>query len=276
MPLHDPISVLALDVDKTVLNNDHEMPAAVQDAITRVRNAGALVVFASGRSPAAMRTAIRPHDGRETIIAYNGAWVGDIGGQPDDSHLRYGENRLSVAAARQVVTAARSHGIAIGWYVDETVYLDGATALFTAELAITGESSRITDLGTLSIAPHKLLAIGDPDQDLTNLAAALAPISAARFSASHLLEISAPGVSKANGLAAFCQHLGLALSHVAAIGDAENDLEMIRAAGIGIAMGNAIASVKEAARWVTATNDEAGVAVAIDRLFAENLIVPIR
>jgi P-type E1-E2 ATPase len=61
--------------------------------------------------------------------------------------------------------------------------------------------------------------------------------------------------------------LGLELSQVAAIGDGLNDIEMLREAGLGIAMGNAPEAVKSVADWVTGTNNEAGVAQAVRKLF---------
>ena len=67
-----------------------------------------------------------------------------------------------------------------------------------------------------------------------------------------------------------CRELGTDISHAAAIGDSENDLEMLRAAALPIAMGNASDAVKALCRWETRTNAEDGVAAAIDRILAAN------
>lgn len=82
-------------------------------------------------------------------------------------------------------------------------------------------------------------------------------------SAPNNLEISRKGVSKASALAEIVQNLGIHRSEVMAIGDSLNDLEMIKWAGLGIAMGNAEIAVKEAADEITLTNEEDGVATAI-------------
>ena len=66
--------------------------------------------------------------------------------------------------------------------------------------------------------------------------------------------------------------LGVELSQVAALGDGLNDVEMLREAGLGIAMGNAPEAVKSAADWITGTNDEDGVAQAVRRLVTNGLI----
>lgn len=80
------------------------------------------------------------------------------------------------------------------------------------------------------------------------------------------LEINAAGVNKAMGLIHVCNKLGIAMDEVIAMGDSLNDIEMIKAAGCGVAMGNAQNEVKEAADWITATNEENGVAKAIRHL----------
>lgn len=77
------------------------------------------------------------------------------------------------------------------------------------------------------------------------------------------LELTKTGVDKGKALKRLCEKLGVSLEDTAAIGDSVNDLDIIKTAGTGIAMGNAMAEVLEAADYVTGTNDECGVAEAI-------------
>ena len=93
-----------------------------------------------------------------------------------------------------------------------------------------------------------------------------------RSRASDYLEIVPIGVNKAKALAKLAITLGVELSQVAALGDGLNDVEMLREAGLGIAMGNAPEAVKSAADWITGTNDEDGVAQAVRRLVTNGLI----
>ncbi|WP_158235056.1 HAD hydrolase family protein, partial [Pseudomonas sp. 2822-17] len=77
--------------------------------------------------------------------------------------------------------------------------------------------------------------------------------------------INAVGVNKAAALEKVCQRLNITMDNVIAMGDSLNDLAMITEAGLGVAMGNAQETVKQAADWVTDTNNEAGVAKAIHK-----------
>ena len=79
------------------------------------------------------------------------------------------------------------------------------------------------------------------------------------------LEFTLRGTSKAGGLALLAGQLGIPMAEVMAIGDSGNDLEMLRAVGLGIAMGNALAAIRAAAKATTCSNDEDGVAAAIQR-----------
>ncbi len=82
-----------------------------------------------------------------------------------------------------------------------------------------------------------------------------------------------PGVTKASGLAAALADLGLAAGRTVGVGDAENDLDLLRACGLGVAVANALPVVKAAAGWVTAGKRGAGVAELIDRILSGDLPV---
>jgi hydroxymethylpyrimidine pyrophosphatase-like HAD family hydrolase len=94
----------------------------------------------------------------------------------------------------------------------------------------------------------------------------LPPGVSGQFSHPRYLELIAPGVDKAGAVRAWCAAAGLSPAQLAAIGDAENDIAMLRDAGVGIAMRNATPAVIAAADRVTAANDRDGVAQAIDAL----------
>ena len=84
-----------------------------------------------------------------------------------------------------------------------------------------------------------------------------------------IITITAREATKGAALDAACRHLGLTRAQVVAFGDAENDLEMFRAAGASVAMGQAEPAIQQAATWVTRPNHEAGVAHAVRALLAD-------
>jgi Cof subfamily protein (haloacid dehalogenase superfamily) len=80
------------------------------------------------------------------------------------------------------------------------------------------------------------------------------------------IEFMQAGISKGEALGFAAGHSGIPLERTMAIGDNFNDMEMIALAGFGVAMGNAVPQLKEKADWVTATNDEDGLALAIEKM----------
>ena len=87
------------------------------------------------------------------------------------------------------------------------------------------------------------------------------------FTERNNLEASPKGITKASGLAELCEFLGVDIAETVAIGDGHNDTEILQAAGVGVAMGNAKDAIKNLADFVTADNDHDGVAVAIEKFF---------
>ena len=80
------------------------------------------------------------------------------------------------------------------------------------------------------------------------------------------LEVIPACINKGQGIRDICQVLGMTAEQVIAFGDAQNDIPMLRAAGMGVAMGNATQAVKEAANYVTLSNNEDGIAAALEKL----------
>jgi Cof subfamily protein (haloacid dehalogenase superfamily) len=83
------------------------------------------------------------------------------------------------------------------------------------------------------------------------------------------LEIMPRGIHKGETLRFVSEHSGIPMNRIMAIGDNYNDMQMVHNAGWGVAMGNAVSELKETADWITLTNDEDGLAVAIEKVLAE-------
>jgi len=180
---------------------------------------------------------------------------------------------MELEPARWVVRRARELHISVGWWDLEhwsVAELDGPV---TREAAIIEVEPRIEDLDWLSVPPFKLqcmVPLGAIEQ-LRTLRATLPAGCAAQFSNPNYLEVFSPSTDKAQAVLELGAILGCSAGEIAAIGDGENDIAMLRAVGLGVAVGNARPAVIEAATWVTVSNDEDGVAVALERMRREDL-----
>jgi len=267
--------VVALDIDGTLLKwtdgqtEDYEtISGAVYDAVHRALDAGAHVVLASGRSPHGM-TGIadlleipREETDQLWIVASNGAVV-----------FRYPpmevvhEETFDAAPAVAAVLEHHPHALVaveergVGGYRVNRVFPEGE---------ISGEQI-ITDVHDIVGEPVSRVIIRDPEataDDFIDLAAKLG-LHGTDYVVGWTawMDLSPVGVSKASGLQHVCDALGLTAADVLAIGDGRNDIEMLRWAGRGVAMGQAVDEVKSAADDVTDSVHDEGAAVEMSRWF---------
>ena len=116
----------------------------------------------------------------------------------------------------------------------------------------------------------KCLIVGPPDELITTevkLSLQLQGAISIYRSEPFFLELVPLGIDKAQSLKALLEHLGLNREQMVCMGDGYNDLSMIELAGMGVAMANAQEPVRKAADYVTMSNDEDGVAAAVEQLF---------
>jgi Cof subfamily protein (haloacid dehalogenase superfamily) len=263
------LRAIVLDVDGTLLDPAHRIAPATAAAVQRARRAGLQVLLASGRSARAMIDLLAELGLEGPAIAFNGALT---------FRLRRGalhalaETPMARGAAIEAFTLAREHGIEVGWFTRDGWRVTAHGPGVDEEAALTGEPPLVESaLPDGAPAPLKLMCIAprsDGTPALHALRERLPDGVIGQFSHPRYLELTAPGVDKARALRAACAALGLELAELAAIGDAENDIAMLRAAGVGIAMGNATPAVIAAADRVTETNGRDGAAQAIDALLA--------
>lgn len=267
--------VVALDIDGTLLRwvegqpEDYEtISGPVYDAVHRALDAGADIVLASGRSPHGMTHIAdlldipREEADQLWIVASNGAVV-----------FRYPpmevvhEETFDAAPAVTAVMEHHPHALVaveergVGGYRVNRVFPEGE---------ISGEQI-ITDVADIVGEPVSRVIIRDPEataEDFIELAAKLG-LHGTDYVVGWTawLDLSPVGVSKASGLQHVCDALGLGAADVLAIGDGRNDIEMLRWAGRGVAMGQAVDEVKAAADDVTAPVHDEGAAVEMSRWF---------
>jgi HAD superfamily hydrolase (TIGR01484 family) len=268
--------VVALDIDGTLLKwvegagQTYEViPSRVYDAVHRAVAAGAQIVLASGRSPHGM-TAIAdllhlPPEGADRlwVVASNGAVV-----------FRYKpleivhEEKFDAAPAVRAVLDSRAGALVA---VEERGRGYRVSKPFPhGELA---GVQFITSVNQMVAEPVSRVIIRDPTataEDFVELAAGLG-LHGTDYVVGWTawLDLSPVGVSKASGLTHVLGELGLEPADVLAIGDGRNDIEMLRWAGRGVAMGQAVEEVHQAADASTETVFEDGAAVELERWFPE-------
>ena len=268
--------LVALDIDGTLLKwvdgagtTHEEIAPAVHDAVHRARAAGAHIVLASGRSPHGM-TRVADLLGLHTedrdqlwVVASNGAVV-----------FRYPPlevvHEVTFDAAPAVAAVLKHHPEALVAVEERGVGYRVNRHFPTGELS--GDMI-LTEVANLVRGPVSRVIIRDPDataDDFVELAAKLG-LHGTDYVVGWTawLDLTPVGVSKASGLDFVSERLGVAQSDVLAIGDGRNDIEMLRWAGRGVAMGQAIEEVREAADDVTETVYDDGVAVELHQWFGD-------
>jgi Cof subfamily protein (haloacid dehalogenase superfamily) len=204
----------------------------------------------------------------DPAVCYQGAAVVD----PRDGTFLLHE-RLALDVAREAIAALEELGHSPNVYVDDALFVARETPYSRAYS--TFQHLPVTEVGDLLAwldrAPTKLVAVGEPDELAAIRHRLVERIGTRAFvttSLPHLLEVGHPGVSKGTGLAFVARLLGLDLQDVVAFGDGENDVELLEAAGFGVAVGDAHARLLDVADWWCAGADEEGVAQVVEAYLA--------
>jgi len=260
------IRLLAIDLDGTLVNHDLVMNPRDVAAVKAASAAGVTVVLATGRMFKSSLRFAEPLGLKGPIINYQGAVVREIA----SGEVWY-RCELTMPMQQRVLALAEPKDWHVNVYVDESVYT--ARARPEADLYAKIGMVPYQVVGPLSKWVHQdatkmVLVDLDPENvpaRMTELAAWMGDVARVTRSLDWFVEVVNPEVSKSRALAMVADRLGIAQAEVCAIGDNTNDEDMVRWAGFGVAMGNAPAALKNLAKHVTGTVDEAGVAEVIER-----------
>ncbi len=260
------IRLFAIDVDGTLLDSSHHLRTDVRDSVCRLAASGLEVALATARGPAAVREIVHQFDFSPWLICFSGGWIGQLNWSPLQSTNVQLDKRIPAAAARSILRIAFSYDLEPSVFTSESWRVRNTTGEILEESRIVNlQPSVVSDLLADGEEPNKIM-LDQASDVLLRMRESIRTFSKATFSKINYLEILPAGVNKAKALGVLTEVLGLNLSQVAAIGDAPNDLEMLSEVGLAIAMGNASSEVKVIAKWVVGTNDEAGVAQAVQWL----------
>lgn len=280
------IRLLALDVDGTLVRRGDEVGPRTRQALLRAHEAGLRVALATGRRWRRARGVAETLGLPVPVVCLGGALVKEEGGRTVDrspfAPALLGEVVEALHAAGSSAIAQLEGGEEGPDFVVEhrRAWNDWTSRYVTRNQSWTAWSRDLAGEGR-----DDVLVVGafGPREELARAAAALGGDLAGRVVATltplpfdggplgHYLEVQPAHVSKWHGLCRLAAHLAVEEHAICAVGDERNDLAMLRAAGLGVAMGNAPDDVKAAAGLVIGRHDEEGVVDLVERLLEARL-----
>ncbi|MBW4827211.1 MAG: Cof-type HAD-IIB family hydrolase [Clostridiaceae bacterium] len=266
--------LIAIDMDGTLLNSKNEISKKNKDVIKKVTDKGVKVVLSTGRIfPSALHYA-KSLEIETPIISCNGAYVVEH----DKLNIIY-EKPISVEVSKEVINLAEKKGIYYHFYDDTTFFARRFSETVNnyyklnekidkkerIDIRIIDNPIEIIDSERPLV--YKFVFVEDDREKLLEFRKEAIKIDGIEVASSwwNNVEIMNKGVSKGRALIELCNVLNIDKSEVVAIGDNENDIPMLKIAGLSVAMGNGEEEVKKIADVVTKTNDESGVGEAIEK-----------
>ncbi|GAQ89757.1 Haloacid dehalogenase-like hydrolase (HAD) family protein [Klebsormidium nitens] len=263
--LRPSITVIATDVDGTLLDSKQQLRGETVAALKAAMAKGIQVLIATGKARGPWIDTVLPQLGLTTpgvymqgLILYDG-----------DGSILY-ERCMDEDVARKVIRLGVEENVTVTAYCGNRI-LCAERDKHTDRLIGYGEpvpeamGSLLDVVGKIPI--NKLLYMGEQsaiDAIRPAVQAALGREATLVTALNGMLEVLPRGASKGLGLKMVLERMAVDARHVLAIGDGENDIEMLRTVGTSVAMGNAGAEVKAAAQFVTSSNDESGLALAVE------------
>ncbi|MDD4691161.1 MAG: Cof-type HAD-IIB family hydrolase [Eubacterium aggregans] len=269
------IKLVALDMDGTTLNSDISLAGQTRQAIQAVMDYGIKIVPCTGRVMDEVPRDILDIPGICHAITSNGAQVTDLKNQK----VLY-SNTFKREELQEVVEILDHYDLMIEAYIDGGIWTEARCLERIWDYNVKEEywsmffktrhaaPSRDTFIDRILCSPvEKFNIFFRHQKERARLAEQLRQKTEMTVicAAENNLEINNPTANKGDGLKHLCGRLNISGDEVMAIGDSNNDIEMLKYAGLAVAMGNGGERVKQVSDYVTTTNDDGGVALALDR-----------
>ena len=270
------IKLIATDLDGTFVDSKKQMIEENVKAFAECAERGIQIVPTTGRTKVGIPDAIKTLPGVRYAITNNGGVVVDLETGEElcscrlDSELAAKVMEIAKDSADDIMYDAYIDGIGYSrfeFFENLEHYLYDPGILDLVKLTRRPVEDNIAYVKTCGCGVEKINMFFVDMEARARMRAQLSEVPGILVTSSlpNNLEINAYGADKGTALLWLAEYLNIQREEVMALGDGENDLSMIRAAGIGVAMGNAEEHVKAAADYITATNDEAGVAAAVHK-----------
>ncbi|KYK67700.1 Cof family hydrolase subfamily protein [Toxoplasma gondii TgCatPRC2] len=271
---HYPVRLLLTDMDGTFLNSAHKASAANVAAFASLRSHGIIPVVTTGRPRQSVIDGIGPEvyermvpHGKGPGIFMNGSVVYGLSGE-----LLY-EKHIELSDAEQLFQALDRIGCRdrVCGYNEQGIYCEEENEFnFRLHLEYGEPRPTVVEKGQLPKMKFNKIIINGTDETTDKLRATLEPqLSSGVKCVRPLtwnLEVIPAGISKATGMQVLLDHLELTRANVAAMGDSENDVDMLKKAGVPIVVANATDVAKRAAIYQTVSNDESAFAQVVNEL----------
>ena len=264
--------MLVLDVDGTLLNDEKEISKRTLTTLLKVQQMGVRIMLASGRPtygllPLAKKLELGTYNGY--ILSYNGGQVINA----SNGEVVF-ERRINPEHITYLEKKAEKNGFSILTYNGDTVVTNNPNDPHVqAEAALNGMKVEHQEFFSAAIdyPPCKCMLVSDDEEALVGLEnhwkRRLNGVLDVFRSEPYFLEVVGSRVDKANTLGVIMEMEGIKTDEIVVFGDGVADVTMLQLADLGIAMGNAPDSVKRCADYVTLSNNEDGVAVAVENAF---------
>jgi len=257
------IQLVCIDVDGTLVGSEGVIPEAVWPAAERVRRRGVHLALCSGRPAFGLTLGLAQRlDPRGWHIFQNGASIVQVASGQSRSHT------LPAGSIAQLVAEARGTGRVLELYADDEYVVESTAERARVHAGLLGVPFRARSFESLQkpiVRAQWVVAPEDADEIVgrgyagLSLARSLSPV----MPGTAFVALTAAGVDKASGVEGVARAYGLDMAEVMMVGDAENDLVALRVVGWPVAMGNADAAVRQAARNTVGHVDDGGLVEAL-------------
>ncbi|WP_199615346.1 Cof-type HAD-IIB family hydrolase [Paenibacillus alkalitolerans] len=257
--------LIAIDIDDTLLTDDLQVTPGTREALSEAIRLGTVVTLATGRMFSSTKKVAGQLGLNVPIITYQGALVKNL----LDGEVLY-ERSVPEDVALEVVAYAQQRGLHLQGYIDDRLYAaeENDKVKAYSKLVDVPYEIEANFHGVAKRGSTKLLIIDDPDKldaMIPELKQKIGQRAHITKSKPNFLEILHPEATKGHALLHLAAHYGIDRSETIAVGDSWNDHEMIEAAGLGVAMANAVEPLKRVADHITLSNNEEGVRAVVER-----------
>lgn len=264
------IKLIAIDLDGTLLNSNHEITSYTEKVLKKAKEAGIHIVLCTGRPLASIQGYLKQlslFDESDYSITFNGGYV-----QHNVSGNVIASAMLHYSDIIKITKLLEQNHFEYDVVSNGTLYVPKGQSHTFYEQLNHHLPVIATEKWDKTLNYNKVVVPAEPDileKAIPIIQEALGTDYYLVRSLPRLFEIANLEVGKEKGLKHLCEYLDISMSQVVAFGDEANDIGMLQEVGYGIAMGNATTEVKSVSRYITLTNDEDGVAKAIEALIFE-------